>query len=196
MGLSKKLSDFTSEEAIAYSKIKSARYRTKNMEKILLKQKEEYYKNPEKVKKKTKEYYLRNKKEINRKKVEKCKQRKSIDPEYRIRQNLRSRYTSIVRRGGTTKIHSLVLDSNSVRQHLESMFKPDMSWENYGTLWTVDHYIPCSAFDLRIKEHVEFCFSLQNTRPMYRDENIRKRDKIPENALIPFQLKTAVNSYP
>ena len=32
-------------------------------------------------------------------------------------------------------IHELV-------EHIEKQFKPNMSWENYGTLWHIDHKIP------------------------------------------------------
>lgn len=31
---------------------------------------------------------------------------------------------------------------------LERMFISDMSWDNYGTYWTIDHVIPLSFFDL------------------------------------------------
>jgi hypothetical protein len=32
------------------------------------------------------------------------------------------------------------------RQHFESLFEPDMSWRNYGSLWHIDHIRPVATF--------------------------------------------------
>jgi hypothetical protein len=57
-----------------------------------------------------------------------------------------------------------------------------MSWENYGTLWHIDHVIPKSWFrietDAGIDEYeLKACWSLQNLQPLTADENLKKKDR-------------------
>jgi hypothetical protein len=51
--------------------------------------------------------------------------------------------------------------------------------------WDIDHVIPVSAFNFTRAEDVDFkhCWSLKNLRPLWRKQNISKRDKLE----IPFQ---------
>lgn len=66
-----------------------------------------------------------------------------------------------------------------LRNHLESLFRDGMSWQNYGQ-WHIDHIIPISFFDYKSFNDVEFkmCWRLENLQPMWAKENIRKRNKI------------------
>jgi hypothetical protein len=58
-----------------------------------------------------------------------------------------------------------------------------MSWDNYGTVWHIDHKIPVSAFNLRCEEDIKRCWALKNLQPMFADENVMKSDKLDK----PFQ---------
>ena len=49
-----------------------------------------------------------------------------------------------------------------------------MSWENYGTLWDIDHIKPCASFDLSLEEEQKKCFHYSNTQPLYKIDNQRK----------------------
>jgi hypothetical protein len=62
---------------------------------------------------------------------------------------------------------------------LESMFKPGMSWENYG-VWQVDHIRPISSFDIKAVNDSSFkeCWSLSNLQPLWSTENQTKSAKI------------------
>lgn len=64
--------------------------------------------------------------------------------------------------------------------HLESKFTPEMSWENYGTYWSIDHKIPVAAFNFERPNDIDFrvCWSIKNLQPMEKLANIRKSDKI------------------
>jgi hypothetical protein len=66
-----------------------------------------------------------------------------------------------------------------LRSHLEKQFKEEMSWDNYGSVWDVDHIIPCRAFDLIKKEHVIKCWNYRNLRPLIKAENNSKHDILP-----------------
>lgn len=66
-----------------------------------------------------------------------------------------------------------------LKNHLESLFKIGMSWENMGK-WHVDHKIPRCAFNYTSPEDQEFlrCWSLSNLQPLWAVENLRKGSKI------------------
>lgn len=70
---------------------------------------------------------------------------------------------------------------NDFKKHIEEQFKNGMNWNNYGTLWNIDHYIPCNYFDLSKDINQKICFHYLNMRPMYNEDNIRKHDNIPHD---------------
>ncbi len=61
--------------------------------------------------------------------------------------------------------------------HLESRFLPGMTWENRGE-WHIDHFIPCSRFDLSLPAHQKICFNYRNLRPLWGKDNTEKSDKL------------------
>ena len=64
---------------------------------------------------------------------------------------------------------------DELRQHLESLFEPWMTWENQGRGgWDVDHIIACATFDLTDPEQQRACFNWSNLQPMEHIENIKK----------------------
>lgn len=66
---------------------------------------------------------------------------------------------------------------STLKEHLESQFKPGMSWENYGD-WHVDHIRPCSSFDLTKNEEQQKCFHYSNLQPLWAHENLKKSNFI------------------
>lgn len=68
------------------------------------------------------------------------------------------------------------------KNHLESLFEPGMTWNNYGNrpgCWTVDHIKPVAAFNFTSYEDPEFkeCWALSNLRPLGYVENMKKNSK-------------------
>ena len=62
---------------------------------------------------------------------------------------------------------------HDLRLHLERLFLPEMSWDNYGrTGWVVDHIVPISAFPLDANP-VEVN-ALSNLQPLWWTDNARK----------------------
>lgn len=63
-------------------------------------------------------------------------------------------------------------------EHLESEFEEGMSWDNYGKLWHIDHYIPLSKFEFESFEDLQFkkAWGLSNLRPLRADLNMKKSD--------------------
>jgi len=65
----------------------------------------------------------------------------------------------------------------TAREHIESLFKPGMSWDNYGK-WHMDHIIPCASFDLKCPIQQLACCHYKNLQPLWAVENMSKGDKI------------------
>ena len=66
-------------------------------------------------------------------------------------------------------------------KHLEQLFQPDMTWENYGKEgWEVDHKIPQKVFNFTQSGHLDFkrCWALSNLQPLWAAENRSKSGKL------------------
>lgn len=74
---------------------------------------------------------------------------------------------------------------DQLKQHLEKQFMNDMTWENCGTFWHIDHIIPINAFNFEKPEDIDFkrCWALNNLQPLKAIDNLRKSAKINK----PFQ---------
>ncbi len=145
----------------------------------------EKFKERNKIHSKTK--YLENRQEIlernkkwkseNRNKVN-LRQREYLNenPDAKIASNLRNRLYNLLRQQNATKTSSaLVILGCSVqecRKYLESQFKPEMSWENYGEVWEIDHIVPCNSFDLNKIEDQQKCFHYTNLQPLFKTTEI------------------------
>lgn len=68
-----------------------------------------------------------------------------------------------------------------LKAHLESQFRPGMSWDNHGE-WHIDHVKPRSSFAYTSPECPDFaeCWALSNLQPLWARDNIRKGAKILE----------------
>jgi len=113
------------------------------------------------------------------------KTQRQTNPQYKLKQILRGRYLDALKRhtsGGKVNKHHSAIDLlgcsiEFYKQYLEQQFKPDMNWENHGTLWEIDHIKPCAAFDLTNSKHQQECFNYTNTQPLYYSDNRIKKDK-------------------
>lgn len=106
------------------------------------------------------------------------------DIEFKLKCNIRSRILSIL---NSSKQHHtldyLGYTMGELREHLEKQFKPDMNWDNHGTLWHIDHIRPCASFKFMNDdgtenfEAVRECWKLDNLQPLYTLDNINKGSK-------------------
>jgi len=101
------------------------------------------------------------------------------NPNYRLRKVLRARIRKVVISGrfpSTEYITGCSMDE--LRVHLENHFTPQMSWDNHGKYWHIDHIKPCASFDLSKEEEQKKCFHYSNLRPLPAIENMRKGAKL------------------
>lgn len=103
--------------------------------------------------------------------------------QYRVKSNLRGRINAALNeRRRTASVEKLIGCSiPEFIAHLESLWQPGMSWDNYGLLpgsWHIDHIKPCASFDLTDPSQQRECFHYENCRPLWAAENLSKGAKL------------------
>jgi hypothetical protein len=108
----------------------------------------------------------------------------SSDPLFKLKYQIRTRIgTALKRYGGkkttgTTELIGCTVDE--YRAHIESLWLPGMSWQNYGLKgWHIDHKKPCASFDFSNPEEIKKCFHFSNTQPLWHFDNLSKGDRMP-----------------
>lgn len=109
--------------------------------------------------------------------------RQIIDPSFKIRMQQKNRINSALKRQKSRKaiktLELLGCSKDELREHIESMWLPGMSWENHKVDgWHIDHIRPCASFDLTIPEQQVACFHYTNLQPLWAKDNLSKSDKV------------------
>jgi len=159
------------------------RHYQKNKEKKLSYHKEWYEENKDKWNEYIKEYREKNKDKIRETKRNYERTRKANDPIYKLINNFRTAIYQVLKENQVQKnghyFDILKYSPENLIEHLESKFKDNMTWDNYGE-WHVDHIKPISSFQITEIGDNEFmsCWSLDNLQPLWGEENIRKSNKL------------------
>jgi hypothetical protein len=131
-----------------------------------------------KLLKQMRDWYKRNKIKIIKQKILYNQIKYKTNLIFRLIINFRNRTRLALKKnwksGHTLKLLGCSIDF--LKQHLESQFKPGMTWKNYG-LWHIDHIKPCAKFDLSKSSEQRKCFHYKNLQPLWAKENISKGDK-------------------
>lgn len=107
-------------------------------------------------------------------------EKRSSDPIYRMIESFRARLC-LIAKGKESKTKDLIgCEVNQFKKHIESQFKRGMTWENYGTIWHVDHILPVSSFDHNNPKHVAQCWHWTNLRPLAAKKNLEKGASITQ----------------
>jgi 5-methylcytosine-specific restriction endonuclease McrA len=88
---------------------------------------------------------------------------------------------SIKHQKGGRKWEDLVgYNVNDLKIHLEKLFLPGMTWDNYGKSWEIDHKVPKSLFKYSTPNDkgFKFIWSLSNLQPLWKTINRRKYNKL------------------
>lgn len=145
--------------------------------------------NKELIKENNKKYHERNKskkQEYDRERLayvrERDRQRYATDINFRLRKVLRTRLYKTIKGEKTSRsiLSYLGVDMSFFKKFLEYQFSFEMSWDNYATVWEVDHVVPCSYFDLTDDESKKRCFAWTNMRPLLKHDNLSKSDTYDE----------------
>lgn len=106
--------------------------------------------------------------------------RKETDPNFKLRKLCRDRiYKALLGlRKSASTARLLGCSSDFFRKHIEKQFVPGMTWENHGSVWELDHILPCAKFHLQHSEEQEVCFHWTNFQPLFVEDNRSKADKV------------------
>lgn len=105
--------------------------------------------------------------------------------ELSIKANVRNSLRS-AGKGGSRTFELLGFTSDELMQHLERLFQPGMTWENYGRGgWHVDHRIPLAAHHYENPRDSDFrrAWALSNLQPLWEADNLSKGCRLEK----PFQ---------
>jgi hypothetical protein len=58
------------------------------------------------------------------------------------------------------------------KAYLEQRFVEGMTWENYGTIWSIDRIIPFVKWDLTNPEEAALCYHYANSTPLFTTTRI------------------------
>lgn len=172
-------------------KQRAKKYYQKNKEGIKAKAKEHKLKNPEKTKESKRKEYERNKdKYIKRSKnwvINNKYKRQEIardysrrfynDPKNRpaiVARKLISRILNATGKNKSGRTFNLLgYNKEQLEAHIEAQFTDGMTWDNHG-VWHIDHIISVSEFVKLGVEDPKIINALQNLRPIWASDNLRK----------------------
>ncbi len=101
------------------------------------------------------------------------------DINFRLRCLLQSRLLMALRghNKSTATMKLLGCTTEQLHIHLETRFKPGMTWKNMGR-WHIDHKKPCASFDLTDPAQQRECFNYTNLQPLWAEENLKKGARV------------------
>lgn len=155
------------------------RYRDSNLERVRMMEKASALRRKDKRSEYSKKYFRLP--EVKIRAVERARVRRNTDISFKLGIQMRKIVREFIMGRRTSARAQQLLGCNltDARAHLESLFKPGMSWDNYGPNgWTIDHVKPCSYFNLSNEAELLECFNIKNTQPLWRLENISKGDSL------------------
>jgi hypothetical protein len=156
---------------------RAERYRL-NKAKMSKKCSEKYFANHEENKRKAREKRNANKERINFLQRQKYKD----DIQYKIATCLRAHVYNAMKCAETKKYDEIDqltgCSYNALREHLERLWLPGMSWLNHTKKgWHIDHIQPIASFDLTDPDQQKKCFHYINLRPLWAVDNQIKNSK-------------------
>ena len=104
--------------------------------------------------------------------------RRKIDISWKLRTDIPTIVRRSIKKG--IKVGSLwdylPYSPLDLKNHLENKFDSNMTWENHGTYWHIDHIIPQAYFKFETLADPSFlkCWSLDNLQPLKIDDNLEK----------------------
>lgn len=134
---------------LEYIKNKNKEYYVSNKEDILKSSSDYYSNNKDKKLEYQKEYASLNKEKISAYKMEYQRNRRKTDPVYKLKYVVGRMIRNSLKCKGLSKnkksMDILGCTIEFFKSYIEERFVDDMSWDNYGTSWDIDHKIPLST---------------------------------------------------
>lgn len=98
------------------------------------------------------------------------------DVNFKIAKNLRTRLQRALKyswKSGSA-VQDLGCSIDFLKEYLSTRFNIDMSWDNYGIYWEIDHIVPLSRFDLTDRNQLLKAVHYTNLQPLTIKDNRSK----------------------
>ncbi len=109
----------------------------------------------------------------------KYRESKKTDPLYRLQRQLRKRLRMALKERNYTKksksFEIIGCDINFLVKWIESKFTNEMNWQNYGTIWHLDHKIPLNW--AKTEDELLELNHYTNLQPLLASINMSKQDR-------------------
>jgi hypothetical protein len=94
----------------------------------------------------------------------------------KLAKNLRKRLKKQLDKGRTIgpTIAMLGCTVGEFRDYIEAQFSGEMTWDNYGKVWHLDHIKPVCSFNLRLEGIAKEVNHYKNLRPLLAEDNLKK----------------------
>lgn len=123
--------------------------------------------------------------EIKAKRNKRNKLRRVEDPMFAIKESMKVRIFDLLKNVKVDKCNDLFGASKAqMMKWLEYQFTENITWDNFGDVWQVDHVIPIAFFDISVREEHFLCFNWTNLTPLRKELNCSKSDSIDGEAIV------------
>ena len=112
---------------------------------------------------------------LREQKTEWCRNERLTNINYRLKKSLAARLRNVLNKNDTT-MNYIGCNIQYLREWFEYNFNSEMSWENYGSFWSIDHIIPVCKFDLTIEDEKLKCWNWSNLMPVTIKYNSSKKE--------------------
>jgi hypothetical protein len=105
------------------------------------------------------------------------KKKKRLETGYRLKENLRVYFHQTITNKTNSVFKYLGCSIEEFKVYLEKQFDKNMTWENYGKYWEIDHINSIENFNFSNETEIHECWNYQNLQPLTINENRTKRFK-------------------
>ncbi len=106
------------------------------------------------------------------------------DVEFKIKKSCQKHLLNNLKNKQKSTMKYFSCDINFFIEWIEFCFTKNMTINNHGTIWHLDHVIPVSTFDLKNQDEVYLCFHYLNYMPLLAYDNTSKNNKIIYSQLV------------
>ena len=103
-------------------------------------------------------------------------QYRATDPQWRVKKALRARLGSAIKRKqkSGSAISDLGCSVEYLMSYLAGKFGPEMSWDNWPSVWQIDHIMPLASFDLTDRTQFLAACHYTNLQPLTISDHKQK----------------------
>jgi hypothetical protein len=104
------------------------------------------------------------------------------NPNYRIKKSLAARLRSVMKKE-THTMNYIGCNIQYLREWFEYNFDSNMTWDNYGSYWSIEHVIPVSKFNLENDNDKYKCWNWSNLVPVTIYNNTSKKNTLDQSQI-------------